>query len=167
MRKTFNFRLFVVIVVGSPLAAGLFVAGLLAMGDPGPRGEIAVSTSDGMIRLRVQLCDNTETVRSVALLGGIDGPGQEGETLWKIESARGSSPREFVVGNTPPGFVESVPLGALDRTETYVAEVVKGPPGGLDLRTGFVPNSLQPSRWETSEDKMLTDQELDNLRPCD
>ena len=92
--------------------------------------------------------------------------GVEGETIWKISSHAGSSLREFEVGRTTAGFVETVPLGEIDRDTSYVA-VITPARKGLNYVTPFVPNSLEPSMWELAADELLTDEEFDDLRPCD
>lgn len=55
-------------------------------GDPGPRGEVAVSSNGQGISLTVLPCESEALVASVALTIGTGQAGREGETIWAIES---------------------------------------------------------------------------------
>jgi len=141
------------------LAASMTACGI-RIGDPGPPGEVGVSTGDGTILLRFQPCNREKLVNSVAVRVSA-----EGDTLWKITSESGSRLRIYQVGRTPPGFVETVPRGTINQDESYVVEVTDVSPG-LSYLTEFVPSSLQPSIWKISSNKRLTEAEFENLHPC-
>ena len=154
-----------VLVLGTPIAVLLTIAGLSMMGDPGPSGEVGVTTRDGAIFFRVVPCGADERVRSVGVRIGTGRPGVEGETVWEIRSESGSPLREYQVGETPEGFVETVKMRSLRAEGEYVA-VVSEASGGLELLTAFTPNSLEPSRWEVSTGHALTEDEFARVDPC-
>src|SRR5438034_2973338 len=133
-----------VLVLGTPIAVLLTIAGLSMMGDPGPSGEVGVTTRDGAIFFRVVPCGADERVRSVGVRIGTGRPGVEGETVWEIRSESGSPLREYQVGETPEGFVETVKMRSLRAEGEYVAGVSEAS-GGLELLTAFTPNSLERS----------------------
>jgi len=89
----------------------------------------------------------------------------EGETVWEIRSESGSLLREYQVGETPEGFVETIKLRGLRAEGEYVA-IVSEASGGLELLTAFTPNSLEPSRWEVSTGHALTEDEFARVDPC-
>jgi hypothetical protein len=147
-------------------ACALLLSGCgIRIGDPGPAGEVGVSKGDDTILLRVQPCANTALVKAVALRIGTGKAGVEGPTVWQITSRAGSPLREYEVGQTPSGFVETVPLAEIEPDKTYVAVVTRASPG-LDFLTAFVPASLDPTVWEISTNDRLTEAEFDRLQPC-
>jgi len=133
-------------------------------------GDLSVvqrlGVDDGRILIRAHPCDSQELVRSVALRVATGKPGVEGETIWKITSEAGALRRDYEVGQTPADFVETVPLGDIQQDNRYLAVITRAS-GGLDFLTAFVPSSLKPSNWETSTYEYLTNEQFDNLRPCD
>jgi hypothetical protein len=133
--------------------------------DPGPGGDVGVTARGSAILVRVQPCGADERVRSVALEVASGQPGVQGDVVWEIWSERGSARREYQVGTTPEGFVETMKLGVIRANVRYVA-VVDLSSGGLELVTAFTPNTLQPDIWKASGNRTLTDDEFRRLDPC-
>lgn len=122
--------------------------------DPGARGEVGVSSVAGAILLRVQPCDHDALVQSVALMAATGKAGQEGEVLWEIRSESGSLLRDYEIGRTDVGFVETVSPAKIDRDAQYVARVTLVSEE-LPLPTSFVPSKLEQSKWQISANRSL------------
>ena len=146
------------------VSIGLSACGI-RIGDPGPQGEVGVTVEDGQVLLRVNPCDADAEVQLVELRTATGKPGKEGDLLWRIRAEGGSGLRDYNVGKTPKGFVESVRLGAIEPGEKYVARVNLVSPGQR-LITAFAPDSLEESMWLDSRGDSFSDQEFEDLRRC-
>ncbi len=143
----------------------LFFLSACLPSDPGPRGEVGVSTTGQATVIGVKPCENGAWIQSVALRSSTGRAGKLGQLLWQIRSEQGSLRREYQIGETPTGFVETVALQNLDPNTEYVVEVTLISQE-LQLLTDFVPGKLRPSMWNVSTDRSLTQDEFQRLRPC-
>ena len=84
------------------------------LGDPAEPAP-AATRINGEPALALPLCDG-EAVRWVEVRDTRSQDG-EGPAVWRIEARRPSAQSEFVLGDTPPGFDETVPLAALPARE--------------------------------------------------
>lgn len=89
------------------LVASLFLLSMLVMSHP-RRNFVAATLMDGNPALVVALCED-ESVSSVYLVDSTSSDG-EGSTLWRVDATRPTGRDTFVIGRTPNGFTEVVPL---------------------------------------------------------
>lgn len=134
-------------------------------GDPGPRGEVGVTSSAGSVLVRVHPCDSDALVESVALTASTGQAGQEGEVLWEIRAERGSSILNYEMGKVATGFVETVPPTDIERDTRYVAKVTLTSET-LPLLVSFVPSMLEESMWHLSAGRSVDEEQFQSLSPC-
>ena len=120
-----------------------FVAGVVLGRDasPQPGERVAVVRDDaGAIEVLAARCED-ERVRAVAVQD------TDGRDLWRVESAKGTIDRRFVVGGEPPAFFETtvaldepLPASGLLVAEVAVDDVVDArpfDPADVDDGDGF------------------------------
>jgi len=96
--------------------------------DPGlPRNLVAVTgdQASGIVGVLYARCPNEliTSVEIVVLTGNVVGD-ENDQVLWEITSANGSTNSAFVVGRTPVGFVEQVPLESPLPSDKILAAIV-------------------------------------------
>jgi len=162
------------VVQVAAIAAGIAIpivaiASLLGYGfplwsDPGPRGAVAVKVSGGNTVIVLKACGASPRVTSVY----VDSARDVHEVVWRIESASGSDRDSYVIGETPAGFEQVIPLAtALSTGVRYYLNASQ--PGDRPLGLPgvvFDPGELRGDRWIVSRGRTLTDAELASFDPC-
>lgn len=134
------------------LLAPLVIAACAAPSDP--HSGIGVGSANGSSRIGISyLRCIGERVTSVELTTyPTNGPGK---TLWRIASGPTAlDATEFTVGETPPGWQATVPMGALpSKSEKLVVYVdtTKRSPGGISFSIG----DLRPDAIMSDDGLML------------
>src|SRR4051794_29304467 len=104
------------------LRLGLVVALLLLASGCSLSPRVGVRTDEsGQPTVEIARCSG-ERITSVELL---DGASSADPVLWRVESD-GTRLDVVTVGETPPGFVETVPLVDVVRSDTQYRVVVRG-----------------------------------------
>ena len=142
------------------LPLSLAVSGCWFDGAVIPR-EVGVRLEGAGIVVGLKPCIEPARTVLVQVLEGDD-------AIWRIEAPEGSVERQFVIGRTPNGFDESVPLEAAPAPrETYVAQIeYKAGDRRYSDRVTFTPEELTHSRWKVAAGEFLSQPELDASDPC-
>lgn len=135
-------------------------------GDPPPSGEAGVRRDEGgRIEVRLRACEPAREVTELRLMRATGTPGQDGHILWQVVSDDGGPQGNYLVGGTPEGFRERVPLQApLADQDTFIIASMLG--AAVRPRQVFKPADLRLNHWLVSGGRFVTTTEFDALDVC-
>jgi hypothetical protein len=146
------------------MANSVLVMTALALGGcwgPVIPGEVGARLSGDSLYLRIVPCYEPAKVRVVRLR-------QDEAIVWEVESVGRPQPREFVVGQTPAGYDEIIPLRDLVPDEEYVVDIeYESGDDEYSVRITFALGDLDSDLWTIGNGDAITEDAFDELKPCD
>lgn len=106
-----------------------------------PTSSIGALLEDGEIHLLFNMCPN-EALKYVDVRTSSNDLSVETAILWQVEANAGQELSEVVIGEAPPEFEETVPLGDTDLLELE-AFGVRADMGFGEVSTSVIPEELE------------------------
>lgn len=124
-----------------------------------PDAPVAATLTDNDPTLLPGLCPD-EAVASVFVTAGIE---DEDDVLWRIDAEEPVRYESFVIGDTPPGFEETVPLDEAVFTGEHTAFVITD--GGIELFGTFDTATLDEGEVRV-DTEVVSREGFDDGRDC-